>query len=149
MVKHKILVDADACPVSVRETVLKAALAKNIEVIMFVDGNHNISDGYSRVIVVEQGSDSVDFKLLAEIKPADIVVTQDYGVAAIALAKKAKVIHPGGMMFTDNNIEGLLNSRFIKQKMRRQGKYLKGKTKHAYSDGKSFSEVLYSLIKDF
>ena len=143
----KILVDADACPVSVRDTVLKIASSKKIEVIMFVDVNHNISDGYSRVVVVEQGSDSVDFRLISEIKPGDVVVSQDYGVAAIALAKKAKVVHPSGMVFSDNNIEGLLNNRFIKQKMRRQGKYPKSRTKSLHGNGKPFFEIFSSLIE--
>jgi len=146
MIKQKILVDADACPASVRETVIKIASAKKIEVIMFVDVNHNISDGYSRVVVVEQGADSVDFRLISEIKPGDIVVSQDYGVAAIALAKMAKVIHPNGMLFSDNNIDGLLNDRFIKQKMRRQGKFPKGKSKSQQSGSKSFYEILRGLI---
>ena len=147
MNRIKILVDADACPVSVRDTVLKIASAKKIEVIMFVDVNHNISDGYSRVVVVEQGSDSVDFRLISEIRPGDVVVTQDYGVAAIALAKRAKVVHPSGMIFSDNNIEGLLNNRFIKQKMRRQGKYPKSRTRNLQGNGKSFFEILNGLVE--
>lgn len=127
--ENKILVDADACPVNVKESVIKLARQKNIKVLMFVDFNHNISDGYSQVITVEQGADSVDFRLISEINSGDIVITQDYGVAAIALSKKARVIHPGGMVYSQYNIDGLLNTRFLKQKMRRQGKYPRGSTK--------------------
>jgi uncharacterized protein len=139
----RILVDADACPV--KEIIVKKAKEKSIEVLMFVDVNHHISDSYSKVFVCDQGRDSVDFILIANISAGDIVVTQDYGVAAIALAKKAKVIHPGGLVFSDNNIEGLLNERFMSQKQRRTGNYKSFAKKRSPRENDSFS-VSFSKI---
>ncbi|MCG8401890.1 MAG: DUF188 domain-containing protein, partial [Firmicutes bacterium] len=79
----RILVDADACPV--KEIILKIAKQNNIPVIMAVDTSHEIHDDYSKVITVDKARDSVDIALINLIKPGDLVVTQDYGVAAMAL----------------------------------------------------------------
>jgi len=146
MADVRILVDADACPV--KEIIIKKAREKSIEVLMFVDVNHEINDGYSKVFVVDQGRDSVDFVLIANIKPGDIVVTQDYGVAAIALAKKAKVIHPSGLVFSDGNIDRLLNERFMGQKQRRAGNYRSFGKKRSSQDNDSFSVGFSKIVNE-
>ena len=103
----RILVDADACPV--KEIIVMHARKRNLPVIMYIDVNHQINDGYSEVVIVDQGADIADFKLIASIREGDAVITQDYGVAAIALAKNACVIHQSGMLFTKYNIDTLLD----------------------------------------
>lgn len=141
----KILVDADACPV--KEIIVEQARKRQIPVIMFIDVNHQINDGYSDVVVVDQGRDSADFKLIAAVKAGDIVITQDYGVAAIALSKKAYVVHQNGMLFTQNNIDTLMNDRYISQKNRRMGKRTQGPKKRTKIDDDQFLAALEKLLE--
>ena len=107
----KIFVDADACPV-VR---IVEIIAKKYEVsvILLCDTNHILSSDYSEVMIVGAGADAVDFKLISLCHKGDIVVTQDYGVAAMALGKNAYAIHQSGKWYTDENIDQLLMERHI------------------------------------
>ena len=95
----KILIDADACPVV--KQVEEIAKKHNIETIIFSDTSHIFNSDYCEVRVVDQGADAVDFAIMSVCKAGDIVVTQDYGVAAMALGKGAKAIHHSGMEYTD------------------------------------------------
>ena len=88
----KILVDADACPV--KDIVVRLARDKNLKVMMFIDTSHLLNDGYSEVITVDKARDSADFALIGRTLRGDIVVTQDFGVAAMALAKGARALNP-------------------------------------------------------
>lgn len=115
----KILVDADACPV--KEMIVEEAKKRNIEVIMVIDTSHVINDGYSTVITVDKARDSADIKLINITKENDIVVTQDFGVAAMALGRKAFAINQNGLIYNDGNINSLLMERHIGQKIRRSG----------------------------
>ena len=114
-----ILVDADACPV--KEIIVKLAKERNLSVTMLIDTSHVLNDGYSRVITVDKGRDSADIRLVNLIVPGDLVVTQDFGVAAMSLAKGAKVINQNGMVYDDTNIDRLLFERALGQEMRRSG----------------------------
>ena len=140
----KILVDADACPV--KGIIVDQARKRRIPVVMFIDVNHEIHDGYSEVIVVDQGRDSVDFKLIAAVKAGDVVVTQDYGVAAIALSKKARVIHQSGMLFTGENMDTLLQDRYVSQKNRRMGIRTQGPKKRTKQEDDAFDVAFQQLL---
>ena len=114
-----VFVDADACPVvSIVEQVAKQY---NIPVTLLCDTNHVISSDYSEVKVFGAGADAVDFALIGMLKKDanDIVVTQDYGVAAMALGKNAFVIHQSGKWYTDDNIDQMLMERHLNKKARR------------------------------
>ena len=90
----QIYVDADACPVVgiVEETAKKY----KIPVTLLCDTNHVLYSDYSDVVVVGAGADAVDYKLISLCHSGDIVVSQDYGVAAMALGKGAYAIHQSG-----------------------------------------------------
>ena len=81
----KIFVDADACPVV--RIVEEVAEKYRIDVTLLCDANHILTSDYSEVIVVGEGADAVDYKLISICHKGDIVVSQDYGVAAMALGK--------------------------------------------------------------
>lgn len=115
----KILVDADACPV--KALIERAARSRGIAVEMFSDTAHELHSDYSRVELVDKGSDSADLALMRRACSGDIVVTQDYGLAALALSRGCRAIHPGGMIFTHENIDGLLMARYLSAKQRRAG----------------------------
>ena len=125
----RILVDADACPViGIVEAV---ARRHEIPVILFCDTNHILSSTYSKIITVAAGADAVDFVIAKECSKDDIVVTQDYGVAAMILGKGAKGIHQNGKIYTNENIDLMLFERHLAKKARRNKKAgrLKGPSK--------------------
>jgi len=142
----KVLVDADACPV--KQIIVRLAKQKDIPVTMLFDNSHEYSDGYSEVITVDQGPDSVDFILLVLLNPGDIVVTQDYGLAAMALGKGARVIDQNGMIYTNENIESLLLKRHISNKARRGGSRVKGLSKRTKSADVKFEAVFESILNE-
>ncbi len=142
-----IYVDADACPV-VRETV-DAAKRHGLPVTLLCDTNHALSDDYASVVVIGEGADAVDFALVNRCKKGDIVITQDYGVAAMALGKGAHPIHQSGMWYTDENIDRLLAERHISRKARmaHSKHHLKGPKKRTSEDDERFVESLERLIQ--
>jgi len=142
----KIFVDADACPV----VQIAERIAKKYEapVTLLCDTNHVLSSDYSEVIIVGAGADAVDFKLISLCCPGDIVVTQDYGVAAMALGKKAYAIHQSGKWYTDENIDQMLMERHLAKKARRGNSrnHLKGPRKRTAENDQHFEESFEKLL---
>ena len=142
-----IYIDADACPV----TRIAEGIARKhgIPVILLCDTNHVLTSDYSTVKVIGAGPDAVDFALINLCQRGDIVITQDYGVAALALGKGARAIHQSGKWFTDDNIDGLLMDRHLAKKARRSGKHhLKGPAKRTEKDDKRFAESFERMIQE-
>lgn len=142
----KILVDADACPVV--GIVEQCAKQNEILCILFVDTNHVLHSEYSEVKVIGAGADAVDFALIYACTKGDIVVTQDYGVAAMALGKGAYAIHQSGKWYTNENIDQMLMERHLAKKARNgKGKHhLKGAAKRTEQDDLRFEEAFYRLV---
>lgn len=143
----KIYVDADACPVV--RIVEKVAEREEIPVVLLCDTNHQMTSDYSEVIIVGAGVDAVDFKLISLCHAGDIVVTQDYGVAAMALGKKAYAIHQSGKWYTDANIDRMLMERHIGKKVRRtkSKNHIKGPKKRSREDDLRFEESFVKLLQ--
>ncbi len=142
----KIFVDADACPVV--RIVEDIAKRYKVPVTLLCDTNHILSSDYSEVIIVSAGADAVDFKLISLCHQGDIVVTQDYGVAAMALGKKAYAIHQSGKWYTDENIDQMLMERHLFKKARKSSSknHLKGPRKRTAEDDKRFEESFEKLL---
>ena len=123
-----IYVDADACPVI--GIVERIAKSHNIAVTLLCDTNHYLTSDYSEVVYVGAGADAVDFKLISLCEKGDLVVTQDYGVAAMALGKGAYAIHQSGKWYTNENIDQMLMERHLNKKARRSShkNHMKGCT---------------------
>ena len=143
----KILVDADACPVV--PIVEHMAEKYGIPVILLCDTNHVLQSEYSEVKVIGAGADAVDFALVGLCQKGDLVVTQDYGVAAMILGKGAYGIHQSGKWYTDENIDRMLMERHISKKIRRsKSKYhLRGPAKRTAEDDARFEELLEQMIQ--
>lgn len=109
----KILVDADACPVV--SIVEHMAEKYGIPVILLCDTNHVLQSEYSEVKVIGAGADAVDFALVGLCQKGDLVVTQDYGEAAMILGKGAYGIHQSGKWYTDENIDRMLMERLVRK----------------------------------
>ncbi len=143
----RIYVDADACPVI--PIVEQVAEKNNIAVTLLCDTNHVLDSDYSEVKVIGAGADAVDFALINLCRKNDIVVTQDYGVAAMALGKGAYAIHQSGKWYTDENIDQMLMERHLGKKARRgSGKnHLKGPKKRTEEDDVRFQRSFEKLVK--
>ena len=142
----RIYVDADACPVI--PIVEQVAEKNNIAVTLLCDTNHVLDSDYSEVKVIGAGADAVDFALINLCGKNDIVVTQDYGVAAMALGKGAYAIHQSGKWYTDENIDQMLMERHLGKKARRaSGKnHLKGPKKRTEEDDVRFQRSFEKLV---
>ena len=146
----KILIDADGCPVV--KIVLEISTEYGLKVIVVSDTSHffDFNENTAEVITVDKGENSADFALLSRCERGDVVVTQDYALAALCLAKGASAINQNGIEYSDKNIDSMLMSRYISQKIRRAG----GKTTHikkrteaqnaAFSSG--FEKMLNKLL---
>jgi len=132
----KILVDADACPV--KDIIVRIARKRDIPVTMVIDTAHELNDGYSTVVTVDKGPDSVDFKLMGLLSEGDVVVTQDYGLAAMALGKSARAINQNGLVYTNKNIGQLLTERHVSAQIRRAGGRTKGPAKRTKEADEKF-----------
>ena len=142
----QIFVDADACPVV--GIVEKIAKQHNVPVTLLCDTNHVLSSDYSEVIVVGAGADAVDYKLISICRKRDIVVSQDYGVAAMALGKGAYAIHQSGKWYTNDNIDQLLMDRHLNKKARRssQKKHIKGPKTRTAEDDERFAQSFEKML---
>jgi uncharacterized protein YaiI (UPF0178 family) len=140
----RILVDADACPV--KDIIVRLAKKRNISVTMLIDTSHELNDGYSKVITVDKQADSVDFALMGLLTREDIVVTQDFGLAAMVLGKGARAVNQNGLVYTDNNIDKLLMERHIGAKVRRSGGRTKGPAKRTKEDNERFEAAFAKLL---
>ena len=142
----QIFVDADACPVV--RIVEEVAEKYRIDVTLLCDTNHILSSDYSEVIVVGAGADAVDYKLISICHKGDIVVSQDYGVAAMALGKGAYAIHQSGKWYTNDNIDQMLMERHLNKKARRSShkNHLKGPKKRTEEDDERFAQSFEKLV---
>ena len=142
----QIFLDADACPVV--RIVEEIAKKYHIQTTLLCDTNHVLNSDYSEVIVVGAGADAVDYKLISLCHKGDIVVSQDYGVAAMALGIGAYAIHQSGKWYTDANIDQMLMERHLNKKARRSsGKnHLKGPRKRTEEDEIRFAESFEKLV---
>ena len=140
----RILVDADACPV--KEIIVRLAKERNIPVTMLIDTSHQLNDGYSEIITVDKQADSVDFALMGLLTADDVVVTQDYGLAAMVLGKGARAVNQNGLIYTNENIDKLLMERHVGQKVRRSGGRTKGPAKRTKEDDERFEAVFAEML---
>ncbi|MBQ8619693.1 MAG: YaiI/YqxD family protein [Clostridia bacterium] len=145
---NRILVDADACPVI--RIVERAAKVHGVPVTLLCDTNHALTSDYAEVKVIGAGADAVDFALINLCRRGDVVVTQDYGVAALALGKGAYAIHQSGNMYTQDNIEQMLMERHLARKARMgKGKHhLKGPKKRTKEEDEAFEAAFNQLLRE-
>lgn len=139
----QVFIDGDGTPNI--KVMLDICSKKQIDVVVYVDYNHMIDD--ERVVLCDQGKDSVDFKILQQVKKDDIVITQDYGLAELILAKNARVLHVSGFEITATNIDELLFRRFLSYKERKRSKRIIGPSKRSFQDQKRFIDAFEQMTK--
>ena len=141
----RILIDADGCPVV--DLTVRIAKKHGIECTILCDTSHEFNRDGAKTVVVEKGADSVDFKIVNLVDKGDIVVTQDYGLAAMCLAREAIPVSQNGLVYTDKNIDQLLFTRYVSKKIRNAGGRIKGPSKRTPEQDKAFESTLERLIK--
>ncbi len=140
----RILIDADGCPV-VDETI---ALAEKfgVECHILCDTAHVFEKAGAVTHVFSKGADSVDFALVNFAKPGDIVITQDYGLASMCLARKTVVLDQNGREYTEENIDALLMLRHTARKVRSAGGRMRGPQKRSPENDENFKKKLEILL---
>ena len=139
----RVLIDGDASPV--KEIAINICHIFNICCIIYMDYAHEYTSDYAKIIYCDKHKDSVDIRISNDCQTNDIVVTQDYGLATLILSKGAKVIHNNGYIIDDNNIDSLLESRYLGNKLRRKER-IKGPRKRYVEDDLKFSSTLKFLL---
>ena len=143
--KMKIFIDADGCPVI--EDTINIAKQYDLDVIIVKNYAHHIENDYATIITVDISRDSADFYIVNHSQNGDIIVTQDYGLAAMGLAKNSYIITQNGLIITNENIDKLLNQRHLNQEMRRKHKIYTHIKKRKASNTTAFKENITQLIE--
>lgn len=143
-----IRVDADACPAQVRFIIERYARRRALPLLFYLDDSHELEPAYGEIRRVGKGRDAVDLVLINQTLAGDLVVTQDYGLAALALARRAKAIHPSGMIFNDHNIDQLLMERYFSARARQAGERTGHPRKRKQTDDWQFDKQLKRLLED-
>lgn len=140
----QLWIDADACPVV--DIAIRTALKHNVPVTLVCDDAHHMQREGAKTITVARGADSADLMLVNLVHRGDAVVTQDYGLAALCLARGAKPLDQNGRIYDENNIDSLLGIRHISQKVRRTGGRMKGPPKRTKEQDEWFEQALDRLL---
>ena len=140
----KIFIDADGCPVV--DIAVRTAKKYGCECTIICDTAHSIRRDGADTIIVDKGADSADFRLVNLVSAGDIAITQDYGLAAMCLSKRAVVLNQDGKQYTEENISGLLEFRAVSAKIRRSGGRTKGLPKRTAQQDKDFESALIKLV---
>lgn len=141
----KIIVDADATPKNALEICRRAAKEFSVPLVTVASFNHRIESDHH--VVVGNAPQEADMQVINLTAGGDVVVTQDWGLAAMALGKGAKALSPTGRIFREDSIDFLLEEREIKAKFRRGGGRTRGPKKRSPEDDLNFKESLYHLLQ--
>ena len=140
----KILVDADACPRPALQICMRLGRKYNIPVWTVASFDHNIESDHP--IVVGDDFQEADLKIMNLTEAGDIVVTGDYGLAAMVLGKGARCSSPMGKEFRPEKMEFLLEEREVKARFRRGGGRTKGPKKRTLEDDRRFKSSLEKIL---
>lgn len=141
----KLFIDADGCPVV--DIAIRLCKNRQIPCYLLCDTAHEFHREYAQALVFDKGADSVDFAIANRVCPGDIVITQDYGLASMCLAKGARILHQDGWEYTPDNIDALLFQRHESRKLRSQGNRMKGAKKRTESQNKAFEAGLTKILQ--
>ncbi len=139
-----LLIDADGCPVV--DIAIRLCKEFAVPCYLLCDTAHEFHRECARTLVFDKGPDSVDYALVNRIMPGDVVITQDYGLASMCLARNARVLHQNGWEYTQDNIDALLWERHSARKFRASGGRSKGPAKRTAQQNEAFEKALRSLL---
>lgn len=143
-----IYVDADACPV--KEIIIDEAVRRDLNVFLVTSISHfSLQENPSGVetIYVDNARDAADYRIMKLAKKGDLVITQDYGLASLALPKGCLVMHHKGFMYTNKNIDELLQTRYLSAQARKAGQRTKGPKAFSNEDRENFRERFIRVLE--
>lgn len=143
----RVYVDADACPV--KNIIIEEALAKSIPVTLVTSISHfSTKEQPSGVetVYVDTGAEAADYRIIKLIKKGEILITQDYGLASLGLGKGCLVLHHTGYRYTSENIDQLLQSRYLSAMVRKSGKRTKGPKPFTEENRKEFRQRFKEIL---
>lgn len=141
----RIFVDGDGSPVKLETVKIANKFGIPVTIVTSVD-HYTTKDYGAEMVYVDKGSDLADYKIVALTQAGDIVITQDYGLASLLLAKQVTVLHHLGTQYTSENIDQLLEQRFFSSKLRKAGHHTKGPKAYTEQDRLNFSRQLEELL---
>ena len=141
----KVLIDADGCPVV--DIAIGLCVSYKTPCLLLCDTAHAFHREGAETLVFDKGADSVDFALVNRVALGDIVITQDYGLASMCLARQATVMHQDGWLYTADNIDALLFQRHTARKHRAAGGRFKGPAKRTQEQDRAFSLAFGRLLQ--
>ena len=140
----RIVIDADGCPVV--NIAVRMARERQLPCLIVCDISHRFEREGAETITVSKGADSADFKIANLTTSQDIVITQDYGLAAMCLTRGARVLHQDGFLYTPENIDALLFERHHSKKLRAARVRMKNIPKRTKAQDLAFEEKLCALL---
>ena len=141
----KLWIDADACPVV--DLAIDIASRAGVPVTLVCDDAHVMNRPGADTITVLRGADSADLRLVNLLGPGDAAVTQDYGLAALCLARGARALDQNGRIYDASNMDALLAMRHVSAKIRRGGGRLRGPRKRTPEQDRAFAQSLRDLLR--
>lgn len=145
----KLFIDGDGSPV--KDAAIAVAYTFSIPVVIVTSIDHYSTKEYTgqvQFVYVDQGADAADYRIVQLIQAKDILITQDYGLAALVLPKGVRVLHHLGYEYTKETIDGLLEQRYFSAKIRKSGEHTKGPKPFTKEDSEAFKKALTTLLMD-
>lgn len=141
---QRLLVDADACPRGAFQTIRRLRPAYGFELITVASVNHVVErqGPWHEHLVVGAEAQATDLALVNRAQPGDVVVTQDWGLAALVLGRGCRAVSPTGRIYRPETIEMLLEERHVKAKVRRGGGRTPGPRARTAQDEQKFERAL-------
>jgi len=146
----KIWVDADACPVVIKEILYRAAVRTGIHITLIANQPLRVPPSpYIHFFQVSSGFDVADNEIVNRASDGDLVITSDIHLAAEVIEKGAYALSPRGESYTADNIRARLNMRDFMETLRSSGVDTGGPPALSQSDRKSFADHLDKLISRY
>lgn len=142
----RVLIDGDGCPVV--DIAVELCRKRNILCLLLCDTAHEFHREGAETLTFDKGADSVDFALANRVQAGDLVITQDYGLASMCLARRARVLHQDGWEYTAWNIDGLLLQRHASKKFRLSGGRMKTIPKRTEQQNQAFRAAMEALLDE-
>lgn len=144
----RLIIDGDGSPVKEEVIYLGEKFQLTFLIVTSIDHYTNKEEPpFVHFVYVDKGADRADYEIIKLVEPDDIVITQDYGLASLALPKGARVFHHSGEEYKKETIDILLNKRYMSAQMRKAGKKTKGPKAFTQKDREHFFAVLDEALK--
>ena len=142
-----IWVDADACPVVIRDILYRAAMRTQVMLTLVANQYINVPPSPSiKMVQVKKGFDIADNEIVCRVTAHDLVITSDIPLAAEVIAKNALALSPRGELLTADNVKARLNMRDFMETMRSSGFQTGGPPPISAADKQKFANHLDSWL---